>query len=98
MFALQRISGRRLFHRYSTPPLINTFSRQMIHKEKSSSTPRQLRQFAAASLVFLLALGAHQWFIRGHHRAGIVLAVLAFVVGVPGLIKPSAIRWIYAGA
>jgi hypothetical protein len=60
-------------------------------------TARALRQFAAAWLVFLLAAGAHQYFMRGHQLVGSVLMILAVVVGLLGLARPSAIRWIYVG-
>ena len=72
----------------------------MFHEEfkPSSTSARHLRQFAAAWLVFLLAAGLHQGFVRGHQKTGVILAIVALVVGVLGLIKPAAIRWIYAGA
>ena len=72
----------------------------MIHEEfhPSSVSGRNLRQFAAAWLIFLLAFGAHQWLARGHQKTGLILAVLALAVGVPGLIRPNAIRWIYVAA
>ncbi len=60
-------------------------------------TPRTLRQFAALFLVFFLAMGAHQYFGRGHHAAGLVLGSVAVLVGTLGLIKPPAIRWIFVG-
>jgi len=60
-------------------------------------TPRSLRQFAGAWLVFLLAAGAHQYFERGHRHVGLVMIILAVVVGVLGLIRPSAIRWLFVG-
>ena len=56
-----------------------------------------LRQFAAAWLVFFLAVGAQQYFGRGHHAAGFVLGGAALVVGTLGLIKPGAVRWIFVG-
>lgn len=72
----------------------------MIHEESKpwSTSRRNLRQFAAACLVFLLAAGAHQWLVRGHQKAGVILATVALVVGVLGLIKPAAIRWLYVAA
>ena len=63
-----------------------------------STNPRSLRQFATAWLLFLLALAAQQWFKRGHHTAGLVLAPVAIVVGVAGLVRPTSIRWIFAAA
>jgi hypothetical protein len=54
-----------------------------------------LRQFAGAWLVFLLGLGAHQYFARQHHVAGLALGIMAVVAGAPGLLKPGTIRWLY---
>ena len=58
-------------------------------------TPRALRQFAGAWLVFFLAFGAHQYLVRKHPSVGLVLMALAVVIGLLGLIKPAAVRWIY---
>ena len=60
-------------------------------------TPRALRQFAGAWLVFFLAFGAHQYLVRKHPSAGLVLMALAMVIGLLGLIKPSAVRWLFVG-
>jgi hypothetical protein len=60
-------------------------------------TARMLRQFAAGCLVCFGAMGAHQYFSRGHHQAGLVLAGLALVLGVAGLSKPSTLRWLFVG-
>ncbi|MEI8042814.1 MAG: SxtJ family membrane protein [Verrucomicrobiota bacterium] len=57
--------------------------------------PRVLRQFAAAWLVFFLALGAHQYLVRKHPAAGMALMGMAVVIGLPGLIKPATVRWIF---
>src|SRR5687767_3364665 len=72
----------------------------MIQEESKpgSTSRRNLRQFAAACLVFLLAAGAHQWFARGNQKTGVILATVALMVGVLGLIKPAAIRWLYVAA
>ena len=59
--------------------------------------PRTLRQFAAVWLVFFLAIGANQYFGRGHHVAGFVLTAAAVLGGTLGLIKPTAVRWIFVG-
>jgi len=59
---------------------------------------RTLRQFAGAWLVFISALGAHQWVARGHERAGQILIAAALVVGLSGSIKPAAIRWLFVAA
>ncbi len=56
-----------------------------------------LRQFAAAWLVFFLLLAANQIWRRGHIPAGRALAVVA-LIGIIGLIKPNALRWLYVAA
>ncbi len=61
-------------------------------------TERMLRQFAAAWLVFFLAVAVYRYFGRGQHTAAIVLGVVAVVVGVAGLIRPALARWLFVGA
>ncbi len=56
-----------------------------------------LRQFAAAWLVFFLALGVHQYWVRQHPSTGVVLIILALVIGLLGLCKPAAVRWLFVG-
>ena len=60
-------------------------------------TPRVLRQFAAAWLVFFLAAAAQQMFLRRHATAAGVLGAIA-LIGLAGLVKPSAVRWLFVGA
>jgi hypothetical protein len=60
-------------------------------------TPRALRQFAGAWLVFFLAFGAHQYLVRKHPSAGLFLIGLALIIGLLGLIKPSAVRGLFVG-
>ena len=56
-------------------------------------TPRVLRQFSAAWLVFFLTLA-----LKHHHSmAGYVLAGVA-LMGALGLVKPQAVRWLFVGA
>jgi uncharacterized membrane protein len=59
-------------------------------------TPRALRQFAVAWLLFFLAVATRQMFVR-HHAAACVLGAIA-LIGVTGLWKPSAIRWLFVSA
>jgi hypothetical protein len=59
---------------------------------------KSLRQFAGAWLVFLGATGAHQWLARGHERRGQALIAVALVIGLPGLVKPVAVRWLFVAA
>ena len=58
---------------------------------------KMLRQFAGLFLVFFLGLaGWRVW--RGHaDQWAVALAVLAIGVGVVGLVRPSAVRYIYTG-
>jgi hypothetical protein len=58
---------------------------------------KALRQFAGAWLLFFLAFGLHQYLVRGHHTAGVVMMALALVVGLIGLVRPAAVRWLFVG-
>jgi len=58
---------------------------------------KALRQFAGAWLVFFSLLGLHQWLGKGRPEIGLGLCIMAVVIGVAGLIRPPAIRWIFAG-
>jgi hypothetical protein len=60
-------------------------------------TTRVLRQFASAWLVFFLLLAANQIWRRGHVSAGCLLAVVA-LIGIVGMIKPYALRWLFIAA
>jgi hypothetical protein len=57
-------------------------------------SPKMLRQFAAAWLVFF-GIAAVRLYHRGHHTAGEIVGVVAVVVGVIGLIKPMFVRRIF---
>ena len=56
--------------------------------------PRVLRQFAGAWLVFFLLLAANQIWRRGNIVAGCILGAAA-LIGIVGLIKPNALRWLF---
>lgn len=58
---------------------------------------KALRQFAAAWLVFFLTFGAYQYLVRRHPSVGLILMGLALVIGLLGLIKPAAVRWLFVG-
>ena len=56
---------------------------------------RALRQFAALWLVCFLALGATQYFVRNRPLLGLTLAAAAVMLGIPGLMRPSLLRWVF---
>ena len=58
---------------------------------------RALRQFAALWLVCFLALGANQYFAKGRPQLGLALAAVAAIIGLPGLIRPPLLRWLFVG-
>jgi hypothetical protein len=60
-------------------------------------TPRALRQFAAAWLGLFLLLALRQIFLRHQAVAGAALGAVA-LVGLAGLLKPAAVRWLFVGA
>ena len=64
---------------------------------QTKPSTRVLRQFAAAWLVFFFLLAANQVWRRGHVSVGCVLGVVS-LAGVIGLIKPTAVRWLYVAA
>jgi hypothetical protein len=57
-------------------------------------SPRTLRQFAAAWLIFI-GLSAVQQYRHHHQTAGLVLASIALLGGVAGLIQPVLLRRIF---
>jgi|SRR5436190_14528731 hypothetical protein len=59
-------------------------------------TAKVLRQFAAAWLIVFMAYGIYEY-RHARHELGIALLVLAAVIGLLGLIKPGAVRWIFVG-
>jgi hypothetical protein len=57
-----------------------------------------LRQFAALWLLLFLALAYQKYFVAENHTAGIILACVAALIGIPGIIRPSLVRWVFVGA
>ena len=60
-------------------------------------SPRMLRQFAGACLVLLGALAVSRW-LHGSQTSALVYGALAAGIGVTGLIRPSAVRWIFVAS
>ena len=58
-------------------------------------TSKVLRQFAAAWLVFFIAWGCHQGFVKGRHELGLALGILGLTFGGVGLIIPPAARGVF---
>ena len=54
-----------------------------------------LRQFAALWIVCFLALGGREYFVRERPLLGLALAAAAVLVGLPGLLRPLLLRWIF---
>ena len=59
---------------------------------------RMLRQFAGAWLVAFSVLAVNQWVMRGHPRVGLVCLAVGFFVGAVGLIRPTAVRWLFVAS
>ena len=62
-----------------------------------SPPERTLRQFAGLWIAFFGGLAHWQGLVRGRLGLALVLAVIAVVVGVLGLLRPPAIRPIFVG-
>jgi hypothetical protein len=60
-------------------------------------SPKVLRQFAGAWLVFFLAWGAFEGLGRGRPQIGVALASMGVVIGGWGLARTGAIRWLFVG-
>lgn len=59
---------------------------------------RTLRQFAGLCLVFLAAAGAWQAWAHERTTLAAVLIGLGVALGVVGLVRPRAIRWVFVGS
>ena len=60
-------------------------------------TPRTLRQFAGAWLIFFLCWAAWLGLKKSHTNLGVTLGVIALVGGIGGLVRPPLLRWIFVG-
>ena len=58
---------------------------------------RVLRQFATLWIVAFAALAARKFF-TGHEPTAFVLVSIGLIVGIPGLVRPKAIRYVYGAA
>jgi len=65
---------------------------------KSEPSRKVLRQFAGTWLVLFLGIAAQNQFLKSRPTAALVFAVFALVVGLPGLVNPSLVRWVYSGS
>ncbi len=70
-------------------------------QEISTAVPeRTLRQFAGLCLVVFGGMFVASW-VRHHDGpapSGWIALLLAVLIGVPGVMRPGAIRWVYTGA
>lgn len=62
-----------------------------------SPPQRTLRQFAVLCLVVFGCLSLWQGWVRGNLALSALFAAAALSLGVLGLVRPQAVRWIYVG-
>ena len=68
----------------------------MLFERQQQATPRQLRQFAGALIVFTLILVLRVWWRQGTlGQVAIALSGAAVLCGVLGLIQPRRIQWFF---
>jgi len=67
------------------------------HDVPAPITQRMLRQFGGLWLLFFGALASWQWFVRGDQTPALVLVGVGAVIGLLGLVRPEAIRPLFAG-
>jgi hypothetical protein len=56
---------------------------------------RTMRQFALGLLLLLGGLAAWQVFAKNNDLAALILAILAIVLGIGGLIRPRMLRFVF---
>jgi hypothetical protein len=57
-----------------------------------------LRQFSACWLLFFGCSAAWQQFAKNSSNSAAILAVVAVLIGVPGLLRPMLVRWVFVSA
>jgi hypothetical protein len=62
---------------------------------KATPSPSKLRQFAGLWLVVFVTLGAWRFWQQHQNTTGFVLAAVGLGIGAIGLVRPTAIRWVY---
>jgi hypothetical protein len=67
------------------------------HDVAGPITQRTLRQFGGFWFLFFGALASWQWFVRGHQALALVLIGVGAVIGSLGLLRPEAMRPLFAG-
>ena len=58
---------------------------------------RELRQFAGLWIVFFGGIAAYLYYRHGAGAWPTVAGVAAVAVGLPGLVFPALLRWVYVG-
>lgn len=58
---------------------------------------KTLRQFAGMCLLFFGGFGIYQLRPAGDSTLGMVLLGAAVLIGLPGLVRPRLLRWIFVG-
>ena len=56
-----------------------------------------LRQFAGLCILFFGGAGLWQLLVTSRSSAGWILLGVAVLIGLPGLIRPRVIKWIFVG-
>ena len=68
----------------------------MLFERQQRATPRQLRQFAGALIVFTLIFVLRVWWRQGTlGQVALALSGAALLCGVIGLIRPRRIQWLF---
>jgi len=65
---------------------------------KAEPSRKVLRQFAGIWLVLFLGIAAQNQFLKSRPMVALACTVVALVVGLPGLLHPPLVRWIYSGS